>query len=161
MKFTAVEIEYSRQVAGEIGADPDELIREGEALKEEGYRHAYEASREILSGGAGAGQMARLARIPVDPGRSRIRARYRAAHLRDSSLDSGSRRRRHPHSLADAGPGTASRPRETGAGAMTAPEPPAKPEPRPISEIIDQLLAMNAELDRKEGLERGGGPAGR
>ena len=42
---------------------------------------------------------------------------------------------------------------------MTAPEPPAEPEPRPISEIIDQLLAMNAELDRKEGLERGGGPA--
>ena len=57
MKLTADEIEYTRQVAAEIGADPDELIREGEALKEEGYRRAYEASKEILSDGAGGGQM--------------------------------------------------------------------------------------------------------
>jgi len=57
VKLTAAEIEYTRQVAAEIGADPDELIREGEAIKEEGYRHAYEASREILSSRAGAGQM--------------------------------------------------------------------------------------------------------
>jgi hypothetical protein len=58
VKLTADEIEYTRQVAAEIGADPDELIREGEALKEEGYRRAYEASKEILRGGAGHGQLA-------------------------------------------------------------------------------------------------------
>ena len=57
VKLTAAEIEYTRQVAAEIGADPDELIREGEALKEEGYRGAYEASKEILAGGATGGQM--------------------------------------------------------------------------------------------------------
>ena len=41
MKLTAAEIEYTRQVAGEIGADPDQLIREGEAIKEESYWQAY------------------------------------------------------------------------------------------------------------------------
>ena len=58
MKLTDAEIEYTRQVAAEIGADPDELIREGEAIKEAGYRRAYETSVEILRGGAAAGQMA-------------------------------------------------------------------------------------------------------
>jgi hypothetical protein len=43
VKLTADEIEYTRQVAAEIGADPDELIQEGEAIKEEGYWQAYEA----------------------------------------------------------------------------------------------------------------------
>lgn len=33
MKLTAAEIEYTRQVAAEIGADPEELIREGEATE--------------------------------------------------------------------------------------------------------------------------------
>lgn len=41
MKLTAAEIEYTRQVAAEIGADPDELIREGEAIKEASYWQAY------------------------------------------------------------------------------------------------------------------------
>ena len=43
VKLTAAEIDYTRQVAAEIGADPDELIREGEAIKEAGYWQAYEA----------------------------------------------------------------------------------------------------------------------
>ena len=36
MRLTTDEIEYTRQVAAEIGADPDELIREGEALNSRG-----------------------------------------------------------------------------------------------------------------------------
>ena len=43
MKLTAAEIEYTRQVAAEIGADPHELIQESEAIKEEGYWQAYDA----------------------------------------------------------------------------------------------------------------------
>ena len=43
VKLTDAEIEYTRQVAAEIGADPDELIREGEAVKEAGYWQAYQA----------------------------------------------------------------------------------------------------------------------
>jgi hypothetical protein len=58
VKLTAAEIEYTRQVAAEIGADPEELTREGEAIKEAGYQQAYQASTEILGGGAAAGQMA-------------------------------------------------------------------------------------------------------
>jgi hypothetical protein len=58
MKLTAAGIEYTAQAAAEIGADPDELIREGEAVKEAGYRQAYQASTEILAGGATGGQMA-------------------------------------------------------------------------------------------------------
>ena len=44
MKLTAAEIEYTRQVAVEIGAAPDELIREGEAIKEASYWQAYRES---------------------------------------------------------------------------------------------------------------------
>jgi hypothetical protein len=56
MKLTDAEIEYTRQVAAEIGVDPEVLIAEGEQLKEEGYRRAYQASVEIL-GGRGSNQM--------------------------------------------------------------------------------------------------------
>ena len=48
MKLTDAEIEYTRQVAAEIGADPEALIAEGEQIKEAGYRQAYEASVAIL-----------------------------------------------------------------------------------------------------------------
>jgi hypothetical protein len=51
MKLTDAEIEYTRQVAAEIGADPEALIAEGEQLKAEAYQGAYEASAEILGGG--------------------------------------------------------------------------------------------------------------
>jgi hypothetical protein len=51
MKLTAAEIEYTRQVAAEIGADPEALIAEGEQLKAAGYQRAYEVSTEILGGG--------------------------------------------------------------------------------------------------------------
>jgi hypothetical protein len=34
---------------------------------------------------------------------------------------------------------------------MTATEPPAEPDPRPISEIIEDLLASSGELDRGDG----------
>jgi hypothetical protein len=43
---------------------------------------------------------------------------------------------------------------------MTAPEPPATPEPRPTSEIIDQLLAQVRELERQHELDHGDNPGG-
>jgi hypothetical protein len=43
VRLTAAEIEYTRRAAAEIGADLDELIREGEAIKEAGYWQACEA----------------------------------------------------------------------------------------------------------------------
>jgi hypothetical protein len=51
MKLTDAEIEYTRQVAAEIGADPEALIAEGERLKAAGYQRAYEVSADILGGG--------------------------------------------------------------------------------------------------------------
>jgi hypothetical protein len=58
MKLTKDEIEYTRQVAAEIGRDPNELITEGEQIKEDGYRRAYEASAEAMSHISGTGMQA-------------------------------------------------------------------------------------------------------
>jgi hypothetical protein len=43
---------------------------------------------------------------------------------------------------------------------MTATEPPAKPDPRPVSEIIKSLLAKADEPVRQHELDRGGDPGG-
>ena len=80
MKLTDKEIEYTRQVAAEIGRDPDDLIREGEQLKDEGYHRAelqrHQADEAIMGRASGAGMQAygmspgeRLATI--DPGAQR------------------------------------------------------------------------------------------
>jgi hypothetical protein len=54
MKLTAAEMDYTRQVAAETGRDPDELIAEGEAVKEDGYRQAYQAAAGTMDRMAGA-----------------------------------------------------------------------------------------------------------
>ena len=43
---------------------------------------------------------------------------------------------------------------------MTTPEPPAEPGRRPVSEIVESLLARAGELARQHELDRGDGPAG-
>jgi len=55
MKLTAAEEEYTRQVAAEIGRDPDDLIAEGEHIKGDGYRQAAEAAQASVDASRDAG----------------------------------------------------------------------------------------------------------
>lgn len=55
MKLTPQEEDYTRQVAAQLGADPDEMIREGEQLKAEGYLGAQRAAEATLARGRGLG----------------------------------------------------------------------------------------------------------
>jgi len=52
MKLTREEEEYTRQVAAEIGRDPDDLIAEGERIKEDGYRERAEMAADISQAAA-------------------------------------------------------------------------------------------------------------
>jgi hypothetical protein len=49
MKLTPQEEAYTREVAAEIGREPEDLIREGEQLKEDGYREAQAAAEREAS----------------------------------------------------------------------------------------------------------------
>jgi hypothetical protein len=57
MKLTRQEEEYTRQVAAQIGADPEAMIREGEQLKAEGAAQAMHAAEATLARGGGRGLM--------------------------------------------------------------------------------------------------------
>jgi hypothetical protein len=58
MRLTAEEQAYTRQVAAQIGRNPDDLIREGEQVKASGWRSAQQqaegrAQRSAAGGGLG------------------------------------------------------------------------------------------------------------
>ena len=55
MKLTPEEERYTREVAAQIGRDPNDLIREGEQLKEAGYAEAREQAKRVAGGGRGLG----------------------------------------------------------------------------------------------------------
>ena len=55
MKLTPDEERYTREVAAQIGRDPDDLIREGERLKEDGYRETAAQAERLAHGGRGLG----------------------------------------------------------------------------------------------------------
>ncbi len=67
MKLTDAEIEYTRQVAAEIGADPEALIAEGEQIKAEAYLGVFEASAEILGGGRGSQMIGSRGCLALEP----------------------------------------------------------------------------------------------
>jgi hypothetical protein len=58
MKLTPDEERYTREVAAQIGRDPDDLIREGERFKVEGYREAAGQAERLAHGGHGLGAYA-------------------------------------------------------------------------------------------------------
>jgi hypothetical protein len=57
MKLTRQEEDYTREVAQQLGRDPDEMIREGEQLKAEGAAEAQRQARETLAGRYRGAQM--------------------------------------------------------------------------------------------------------
>lgn len=57
MKLDAKQEQEAREWAGKLGRPPEEIIREAEAAKEEGYKGAYEAAQGSMEriGGVGLG----------------------------------------------------------------------------------------------------------
>lgn len=55
MRLTPAEIEETRRVAAEIVRDPGDLSKEGERIKEEGYRGAYTAASQSMERIGGTG----------------------------------------------------------------------------------------------------------
>jgi len=74
MKLTPEEERYTREVARQIGRDPDDLIREGERHKEAGYAEAREQAERLAGGGRGLGM------YPAEP--AAVRAGEDAPQLR-------------------------------------------------------------------------------